>query len=210
MWHAWVVTTPSDHWDKVYQTRPLTEVSWYQSDTATSVRMIEKAASTPDASVVDIGSGGSVLVDQLLTNGYTDITLVDVSQSALEKVRIRLGHRARHVHFVNQDLRTWKSERTFDVWHDRAVFHFLTDQNDRDHYVELATNSINQGGALVLGTFAEDGPTHCSGLEVCRYSAEALGELFAGSFTLDAQHREEHVTPSTAIQPFTWVLLRRS
>lgn len=204
------MTTPTDHWERVYQTRSLTDVSWYQPDTAASIRMIEMGATAPGASVVDVGSGGSVLVDQLLDHGYTDITLVDASPSVLEKVRTRLGDRARHVRFISQDLLTWVPERRFDVWHDRAVFHFLTSRNERDHYIELATDAIDHGGALVLGTFAEDGPTQCSGLAVSRYSARALGELFAESFVLEAHSLEEHVTPAAAIQPFTWVLLRRS
>jgi 2-polyprenyl-3-methyl-5-hydroxy-6-metoxy-1,4-benzoquinol methylase len=204
------VTTPNDHWDRIYQTRSLDDVSWYQPDTSVSVRLIEMGASGRDCPVVDIGSGGSVLVDQLLAQGFADITLVDVSELALEKVRTRLGDRAQHVRFISHDLLTWAPERRFDVWHDRAVFHFLTKRSDRDRYIELATNAIDHGGALVLGTFAEDGPTQCSGLAVCRYSAQVLGELFSESFALVAHEREEHVTPAAAVQPFTWVLLRRS
>jgi hypothetical protein len=202
--------TPNDHWDHIYQTRSLSDVSWYQLDTSVSVRLIETGASGRGSPVVDIGSGGSVLVDQLLARGFTDITLVDVSQLVLEKVRTRLGDNATRVRMISHDVLTWMPERLFDVWHDRAVFHFLTKRSDRDRYIELASNAIDHGGSLVLGTFAEDGPTHCSGLAVCRYSAQALGELFAESFALVTHEREEHVTPAAAIQPFTWVLLRRS
>jgi SAM-dependent methyltransferase len=208
--HAGAVTGDGDHWDQIYDTRPVTELSWYQSRPETSLRLIEEAASGPSAAVVDVGSGASELVDELLARGFTDLTLVDVSRRALEHVRERLGDEARRVSFVNQDLLTWIPERRYDVWHDRAVFHFLTERDDRDRYIEIVTDAIPVGGSVILGTFAQDGPTTCSGLPVCRYSADDLADLLGPSFSVVGHERQEHMTPGGAAQSFTWVVLRRT
>jgi SAM-dependent methyltransferase len=202
--HAGAVTGDGDHWDQIYDTRPVTELSWYQSRPETSLRLIEEAASGPSAAVVDVGSGASELVDELLARGFTDLTLVDVSRRALEHVRERLGDEARRVSFVNQDLLTWIPERRYDVWHDRAVFHFLTERDDRDRYIEIVTDAIPVGGSVILGTFAQDGPTTCSGLPVCRYSADDLADLLGPSFSVVGHER------GGAAQSFTWVVLRRT
>ncbi len=207
--HAGAVTGDGDHWDQIYDSRPATELSWYQRHPETSLRLIEEAASGRSAAVVDVGSGASELVDALLARGFTDVTLVDISRRALETVRSRLGSEARRVSFVNQDLLMWIPERRYDVWHDRAVFHFLTEREDRDRYVEIVTDAIGTGGFLILGTFAEDGPTSCSGLPVRRYSADELADVFAQSFSVVGHEREEHLTPSGTAQSFTWVVLRR-
>jgi SAM-dependent methyltransferase len=174
------------------------------------LRLIEAAASGHSSAVVDVGSGTSALVDDLLARGFTDITLVDVSRRALEKVCDRLGDEARGVSVVNQDVLTWVPERRYDVWHDRAVFHFLTERADRERYIEVVADAIRSGGTLVLGTFAEDGPTSCSGLPVCRYSADDLADTFAPSFAMVGHEREEHLTPSGTTQSFTWVALQRT
>ena len=199
-----------DHWDRVYDSRPLTQLTWFQRHPATSLRLIEAAASGHSSAVVDVGSGTSALVDDLLARGFTDITLVDVSRRALEKVCDRLGDEARGVSVVNQDVLTWVPERRYDVWHDRAVFHFLTERADRKRYIEVVADAIRSGGTLVLGTFAEDGPTSCSGLPVCRYSADDLADTFAPSFVMVGHEREEHLTPSGTTQSFTWVVLQRT
>ena len=160
--------------------------------------------------MVDVGSGTSALVDDLLVRGFTDITLIDVSRRALEKVCHRLGDEERCVSVVNQDVLAWEPGRRYDVWHDRAVFHFLTERADRERYIEIVTDAIRSGGTLVLATFAEDGPTSCSGLPVCRYSADDLADVFARSFSLVGHEREEHPTPSGAVQSFTWVVLQHT
>jgi SAM-dependent methyltransferase len=199
----------SNHWESVYNATPSTGLSWFEREPATSLRLIETLAAGPHAAVIDIGAGTSSLVDHLLVNGFTDVTVLDVSQYALTEVRHRLGSRAQHVTFVHEDVLTWKPDRQDDVWHDRAVFHFLTDQATRDRYVEIAASAIRVDGYLVLATFAEDGPPQCSGLPVTRYRAQDLEETFSASFTLLAQEREEHVTPAGVVQPFSWVALQR-
>jgi trans-aconitate methyltransferase len=196
------------HWNEVYGTRAPDEVSWYQRDPAVSLRLIESHA-RPDAAVVDVGAGASLLADRLLARGYRDLTLVDVARAALDRVAARLGPVA-GVEYVECDVRAWRPARRYDLWHDRAVFHFLVDSADQRRYVEVAAAALRPGGAVVLGTFAEDGPTHCSGLAVARYGAGPLAALFAPDFALEASEREVHHTPAGAVQPFTWVVLRRA
>jgi SAM-dependent methyltransferase len=191
-------------------TRATTDVSWYEREPATSLRLIENVVTNPAVAVIDVGGGASLLIDRLLAHSFSDITVLDVSERVLEEVRARLGDRADDVHLIAEDVLTWEPHRHYDVWHDRAVFHFLTEPADRGRYVDVARRAVPTGGILVLGTFAEDGPTECSGLPVARYSASELRDVFVGSFTLVADEREEHVTPVGIVQPFTWVVLRRT
>jgi SAM-dependent methyltransferase len=195
------------HWERVYATRDPSEVSWYEDRPSTSLRLMRRFASPADP-VVDVGAGASLLVDALLDDGWTDVTVLDVSAGALEVARDRLQGRP-GARFVVADLLAWEPDRTFSAWHDRAVFHFLTEAGDRERYVRAAESAVRAGGVLVLGAFAEDGPTQCSALPTCRYTAEGLAELFAGGFDLEHSERDVHVTPSGAAQPFSWVVLRR-
>ena len=199
-----------DHWERIYATRSSTEVSWYEREPATSLRLIETLAPEADAAVIDIGAGASLLVDRLAASGLTDITILDISQRSLDEVRERLGLRARAVTFLHHDVLTWEPDRQYDVWHDRAVFHFLTEPSARNRYVDVAAKAVRDGGAVIVGTLAEDGPTQCSGLPVARYSPLQLASAFSQSFSLMQYEREEHVTPGGVIQPFTWVALRRT
>ncbi len=200
----------AEHWEQIYATRAIDEVSWYQREPAASIRLVEGATQDRSAAIVDVGSGASVLVDRLLADGYRAVTLVDVSARALETVRHRLGTSAGVVTFVASDVLDWVPDRAYDVWHDRAAFHFLSDDRDRARYVDLATRAVRPGGALILATFAADAPTHCSGLPVRRQEANDLAATFRGAFTLESSEREEHVTPAGVVQPFTWAMLRRS
>lgn len=197
------------HWQDVYATRDAREVSWFQDEPSVSLRLVT-SVSTPEQSVVDVGGGASFLVDALAARGYSDLTVVDVSQHALDLVRERLRAQGREAQLVASDVTAWRPGRTFDVWHDRAAFHFLTDPAARTAYADLAAASVRPGGALVLATFALDGPTHCSGLEVARYDAEGLAAALGPAFEPVHDEREEHRTPSGAVQRFTWVVLRRS
>ena len=172
--------------------------------------MIEAIASGPTAAIVDVGAGASLLVDDLLANGFTDLTVLDISENALSEVRQRLGEGRQRLAFVHYDVLTWKPDRQYDIWHDRAVFHFLTEPADRRRYVEIAASTTPSGGCLVLATFADDGPGQCSGLAVSRYSAEDLADAFSPSLSLATHEREEHVTPHGVVQPFTWVALERT
>jgi hypothetical protein len=199
------------HWEGVYASRSTTDVGWYEPDPATSLRLIESTALGPTSAVIDIGSGASFLVDRLLDRGFTDLTLLDVAQPALAEVRDRLGERAaRSVRLVRHDVLTWAPDRPYDIWHDRAVLHFLTEPADRSRYVEIAECAVPAEGALIVGTFAEDGATQCSGLPVVRYSAPDLAALFCKGFVPVAHERAEHITPVGVAQPFTWILLRRT
>jgi SAM-dependent methyltransferase len=207
--HADCVLQAGDHWEQIYAARPSTEVSWYEPEPATSLRLIEALAPRPESAVIDIGGGASFLVDRLVERGFTDLTVLDISAHALDEVRERLGSRADLVSLVHADVVTWRPDRRYDIWHDRAVFHFLTDPSTRNGYVNLAAKSVRAHGALIVGTFAEDGPTHCSGLPVTRYAPEELASVFSTSFALVEHEREEHLTPGGILQPLTWVTLRR-
>ena len=155
-----------EHWESIYSASPFSQVSWYEREPATSLRLIEEIAAGPSAAVIDIGAGASSLVDRLLAGGFRDVTVLDISRRALDEVRRRLGERALPVTFIVQDVLRWAPDRQYDIWHDRAVFHFLTEPSEREAYVDLAARSIRSGGVLVVATFAADGPTHCSGLPV--------------------------------------------
>lgn len=196
------------HWDNVYASKREAAVSWYQRVPTTSLRLLGCWA-PPPASVVDVGSGQSRLVDALLDGGWHDITLVDVSSEALSAVRERLGARASGVAMLSTDVCSWTPRRTFDAWHDRAVFHFLVTPGDRDRYVATATTAIAPSGLLILGTFASDGPSQCSGLPVERYEASDIAAVFGPGFALLHHERETHFTPSGSKQTFVWTVLRR-
>lgn len=197
-----------EHWDAVYATRATGDLSWFRSEPVTSLDLLRRWAD--DGSVLDVGAGTSTLVDRLLDAGFGDVTLLDVSAGALGVVRGRLAGRTAGVSFEVADVLTWEPTRTFDAWHDRAVFHFLIDPAEQRRYVELASTAVAPGGVLVLATFAADGPVTCSGLPTARYAPHDLARLFEPAFTLEHHEREEHVTPWGTVQPFTWVVLRRS
>jgi trans-aconitate methyltransferase len=200
----------SEHWEHIYSARPTTELSWYEGEPITSLRVIDELGLGSTAAIVDVGAGASTLVDRLLAAGFGDLTVLDVSRRALDEVRDRLGSLADLVTFVVHDVVSWDPGRTFDLWHDRAVFHFLVDAEDQARYVRTVQRAVHAGGAVIIAGFAEDGPTHCSGLPVARHTAEALATMFEPWFTLIADQREEHLTPAGVVQPFTWVTLRRS
>ena len=197
-----------EHWDHVYATKAADSVSWFQARPEPSLRLIEEFGDTT-GSVLDVGAGASTLADELLAHGWRDVTVLDVSSEALHIVQGRLASHGVSVSAVVCDLLEWVPQRTYDVWHDRAVLHFLTQPEDWARYIETATHAVRLGGHLVIGTFAEDGPTHCSGLATARYSADELGTLFTTGFVLKHVERTEHHTPEGSPQPFTWVVLQR-
>lgn len=198
----------SEHWDAIYGSRSSSSVSWYQRDPTVSLRLIT-ANSSMESSVIDVGAGASLLVDRLIAIGYGDVTLLDVSAAALSEVTARLGESADRVSPVVGDVLSWVPERTYDVWHDRAVFHFLTHPEDQARYVGVAASALGTGAKLVIGVFADDGPTECSGLDVQRFRADDLECLFGDFFTMEFDERERHVTPSGVSQSFIWAVLRR-
>lgn len=197
-----------EHWDAVYRTTAPDDVSWFQARPATSLRLLSEVAGQADA-VLDVGAGASTLADELLDAGWADVTVLDVSEAALAQVRDRLAGRHPEVRVVVADLLRWVPERTYDVWHDRAVLHFLTDEGDRARYARTAALAVPSGGHLVVGAFAEDGPPRCSGLPTVRYGALQLAAVLGDTVDLVHAEREEHRTPGGVVQPFTWVVLRR-
>jgi 2-polyprenyl-3-methyl-5-hydroxy-6-metoxy-1,4-benzoquinol methylase len=198
----------SRHWEDVYTVNAVDQVSWFQLSPTTSVRLVT-AFTHPGTGVIDVGAGASRLADELLGRGLLDVTVLDVSAQAVEAIRARLKDRTPSVTTIVADVLTWHPTRQYHLWHDRAVFHFLTAAQDRYQYVQTAQSSIRSGGHLVLGTFAADGPTRCSGLPTARYDVTALASLFDADFTLVHAEREEHRTPAGATQAFSWVVLRR-
>jgi hypothetical protein len=199
--------TRAAHWDAAYETHGVTEVSWFQTEPVVSLELIEMLGIPRDAAVIDIGGGASPLVDRLVERGFNDLSVLDISDTALGAARQRLGPSAR-VSWLHEDLFAWRPSRRFDLWHDRAVFHFLVGKEDRDAYLDTLRAAIAPGGALIVATFAEDGPEYCSGLPVARYSAIDLGSVFGEGFAVVETRREVHTTPAGATQPFTWVAAR--
>lgn len=199
----------SAHWEQVYRTKGPDQVSWFQAEARLSAALITAALPSRSANIVDIGAGASTLVDGLLRAGYVNLTVADISHAALEVSQRRLGALGTGVTWRAADVLTAAfPAHAFDLWHDRAVFHFLTDENDRARYVTQVRRAVKPGGIVLVATFAEDGPTRCSGLEVARYSPEQLHAEFGESFALLESHREQHVTPSGATQAFTYCLCR--
>jgi 2-polyprenyl-3-methyl-5-hydroxy-6-metoxy-1,4-benzoquinol methylase len=197
----------NEHWEQVYSSKNADEVSWYQRDPEVSRRLIKNHAVSTDA-VIDVGAGQSLLVDSLLVDGFADVTVMDISEAAVFEVRHRIPNIS-SVSYVVADVREWNPTKKFDVWHDRAVFHFMTSVADKAAYLGVIAQAVSPGGVAIIGTFADDGPTQCSGLDVSRYSPSQLAAVFSEFFELDTSESEEHITPWGAVQHFTWVTLRR-
>jgi len=195
------------HWDDTYDARGSDDVSWFQAEPRLSLELIDALAVRRDAPVVDVGGGASLLVDRLADRGYDDLTVLDISAVALDLARRRLGDDA-PVTWVASDVLAWAPDRPFGLWHDRAVFHFLTDPADRAAYLATLHAAVPDG-AVILATFAPDGPDTCSGLPVARYGPDDLAELLDG-FEVVETRRDVHVTPWGTEQPFTFVAARRT
>jgi 2-polyprenyl-3-methyl-5-hydroxy-6-metoxy-1,4-benzoquinol methylase len=201
---------PKTHWESVYRTKDVHEVSWFQAEARRSRDLITRICPDRAAPIIDVGAGASVLVDNLLAAGYADVTVLDVSEAALEISRDRLGADSAKVNWMRADVRRPQlDEGAYAVWHDRAVFHFLTDAADRAAYVEQVRRAVKPGGYVLVATFAEDGPEYCSGLPVVRYSAEGLHSEFGTDFQLVRSEHEDHRTPAGGEQSFLYCLCRR-
>ncbi len=199
-----------EHWEKVYAGKSATAVSWFQEHAALSLKLIRQAATPTSASIIDVGGGASTLVDDLLAAGYEHLTVLDLSEAALAVAKLRLGVRAAKVRWIEANiLQAELPDPGYDVWHDRAVFHFLTNEQDRHDYVSKVLRMVKPGGLVIVATFAEDGPTKCSGLPVMRYSAEELHAEFGKPFQLLGQVKESHRTPSGDEQRFVYCLCRK-
>ena len=197
------------HWEKVYTTKEPEAVSWYRAHLETSLALIERAAHSRSASVIDIGAGESTLVDDLLATGYENITVLDVSQTAVDVTKKRLGLLAKKIDWIIGDITQVQLEPfAYDVWHDRAVFHFLTSAAKRSAYVGKVMKAVKPGGHVIVSTFGPEGPTKCSGLEVMRYDAESLHEEFGQRFRLVESSKELHHTPFGTTQQFLYCYCR--
>jgi len=198
------------HWEKVYTTRATNTVSWFQEHAALSLRLIHKTGLGKDAAIIDVGGGASTLVDDLAAEGYGDLTVLDLSATALALAKQRLGLHAEAVHWMEGDItRAELPVNRFDIWHDRAVFHFLTEPEDRKAYVEQVKRAVRQGGHVIIATFAEDGPEKCSGLPVRRYRPETLQAEFGDVLSLIEHQNEAHHTPSGIVQQFVHCRFRK-
>lgn len=196
------------HWDNVYATKAAEAVSWYQPHLEISLALIEKAANR-QASIIDVGGGESTLVDDLILRGYKNITVLDISQTAIDVTRKRLGLAEKQVHWLVGDITEVQlQQHAYDVWHDRAVFHFLTMSKDRTTYIRQAVHAVKPGGHVIIGTFGPEGPAKCSGLEVMRYDVQSLQEEFGRGFPLVESVRELHRTPFGTAQQFVYCCCR--
>ncbi len=199
------------HWDNIYQTKEPTQVSWYQEHPKISLGLIARTNVRPTDHIIDVGGGTSTLVDHLLANGYQSVTVLDVSPQALQRARQRLGAQANNVTWLEGDITQINlSPQAYAIWHDRAVFHFLTQPGDRQRYIDGVRRAVRPGGHVIVATFAPDGPARCSGLEVMRYSPDSLHSEFGQDFELVDSANETHHTPFGAEQKFMYCYCRRN
>ena len=198
------------HWENVYQTRPANQVSWFQEHAERSLQFVRNTGVAKDGHIMDVGGGASTLVDDLLHDGYRNLTVLDISAAALHAAQQRLGSDAHRVRWLEADITQIEfPEASVDVWHDRAVFHFLTDPHDRQRYVLAVLRAVKPGGHVIVATFAEDGPLRCSGLDVMRYRPDTLHGEFGAAFELVNSADEMHHTPGGAAQKFIYCYCRR-
>ena len=198
------------HWEQVYKTKDATSVSWFQEHARQSMELIRLTGVARNGGIIDVGGGASTLVDDLLADGYSNVAVLDLSEAALAAARQRLGARAQQVSWLIGDITQFDlPQHAYAVWHDRAVFHFLTTAEEREAYVRAVLLAVKPGGHVIVATFAQDGPEKCSGLPVVRYSADGLHAQFGAPFTLLRHEREEHHTPAGAVQKFIYCMCRK-
>ena len=199
-----------NHWDGVYASKNPNEVSWYQTRLEKSLELIDATGAGKDAAIIDLGGGASTLVDDLLASGFTNITVLDISSTAIQTAQARLGAHAKKVTWLETDVTKARlPEHRYDIWHDRAVFHFLTDAEDRRRYVSAVHHAVKPGGHVIVATFGSNGPLQCSGLDIARYTPEQLYGEFGGNYALLRNVTEDHVTPAGKHQEFVYCYCRK-
>lgn len=191
------------HWDKVYSEKQPTEVSWYEPMPEISLSLIGDCNLEKDAAIIDIGGGDSFLAEFLVSKGHTDVTVVDISPNAIERAKERMCEKADEVNWIVADAATFKPTKKYDLWHDRATFHFLIDENDQKNYLKTLFDAVKPGGYVIMSTFSDTGPPTCSGLPVQRYSVGEMQKIFEKEFSVLSGRTVDHTTPSGGIQNFT-------
>jgi SAM-dependent methyltransferase len=198
-----------EHWENVFSTKGEKEVSWYQYYPQTSVDFIEELKLSKESKIIDVGGGDSYLIDALLEKGYSNLYLLDISAKAIERIQKRLGEKSKKVTFIDSDVLDFKNDVTFELWHDRASFHFLTDEADIAKYNEIVSKSVVNGGNLIVGTFSTNGPKKCSGLDITQYSETSLENVFQNDFEKNRCLEVEHQTPFDTIQNFVFCSFKK-
>jgi 2-polyprenyl-3-methyl-5-hydroxy-6-metoxy-1,4-benzoquinol methylase len=198
-----------NHWENVYEKKLSTEVSWYQAHPTVSLELIASTGINHDSGIIDVGGGASALVDKLLDEGFKDLTILDISSQAMDYAKNRLGKRAENVNWIEADITDFDSSVKYDLWHDRAVFHFLINEEDRKRYVACMNKSLNPGGHVIISTFAIDGPLKCSGLPIERYNPEKMKNELGDFFNFIRSADETHRTPSAIEQKFTYFYFKK-
>ena len=193
-----------NHWEQQYAGKNPTEVSWYQSHPQHSLSLIGDTGLGTAASIIDVGGGASTLVDHLLASGYRDITVLDIARTPISRAQERLGDRSQQVTWVESDITDYVPDRTFDIWHDRAVFHYLTDEDDRESYLASMHRALKANGQVIIATFSDSGPSQCSGLDVMHYSPRMLSQVMGPRLRLVETLTEEHSTPNGGLQQFVY------
>ena len=200
----------ASHWEKIYSTKAIHDVSWFQKHARCSLDLIGRTQISPDARIIDVGSGASILISELIALRYKNLTVLDISSAAIAAAQKQLGSAASGVQWIHCDVTKVKlPDHSFDLWHDRAAFHFLTEEHDRAAYIKSVSDAVKPGGHLILATFAEDGPLKCSGLQIVRYSPQDLRAQFDGAFSLVEHQYEEHATPFGTMQRFVYCHFQR-
>ncbi len=198
-----------EHWDKVYGEKPCTETSWYEPMPETSLTFIIESGLEKDAAIIDIGAGDCILVEFLLARGYTNLTVLDISEKAVARAKERLGERAKEIEWIVADASNFKHQKQYDLWHDRATFHFLTSAGQVENYLSNLKQAVKPGGFVILGAFSETGPSKCSGLEIKQYSVMEMQQLFAEGFTTINCRNFDHKTPLGKVQNFTFCSFKK-
>lgn len=199
-----------EHWEHIYRTREGTQVSWYQPVPRTSLELIKGMELKKDAEIIDVGGGDSLLVDFLIDQDFSNVTVLDISEKALARARRRLGSNAEKVNWIVADATEFRPHGKFDLWHDRATFHFLTRKEQKENYLQVLKSCISPGGNVILATFSEKGPTRCSGLEITQYSTEELERILAPDFKTLECRNVAHRTPSGSMQDFSFCSFRKN